>query len=185
MIVKKLNILGLLLIEPRVFTDARGNFWETFQAQHYRDAGINEDFVQDNFSQSLCGTIRGMHLQSPNEQGKLVFVTHGAVYDVAVDLRSESPSYGQWFGISLSCENRLQLYIPPGFAHGFCVTSRTAGLHYKCTNFYRPDCEHSIRWDDPDLAIRWPVKQPILSGKDANAISFSEWQQQSANTYSN
>lgn len=160
---------GLLLIEPRVFGDARGFFFETWHRQRYRDLGIDADFVQDNLSFSRRGILRGLHYQKPASQGKLVMVLQGEVFDVAVDLRRKSSTFGQWHGVTLSAENKHQFYIPPGFAHGFIVVSETALFHYKCTELYSPKDEQAIRWNDPDLKICWPIAEPILSAKDAQA----------------
>lgn len=159
-------LAGLLMIEPRVFTDERGYFFEVFQQDRYAAAGI-PPLVQDNASLSKKNVIRGLHYQlPPHAQGKLVGVTRGCVWDVAVDIRVNSPTFGQWFGIELSAENHKQLYIPPGFAHGFCVLSEEADFYYKCTDVYAPGSEGGIAWNDPALNIPWPVKQPILSPKD-------------------
>ena len=160
------DIPGVLLIEPDVFRDPRGLFLETYHARRYADAGIPGPFVQDNYSQSLRDTLRGLHYQEPHAQGKLVMVTDGAVYDVVVDIRKGSPSFGRWYGVELSAENRLQVYVPPGCAHGFCVTSDRASFLYKCTDYYAPGDERGIIWNDPALAISWPVATPILSAKD-------------------
>ncbi|WP_299416542.1 dTDP-4-dehydrorhamnose 3,5-epimerase [Acaryochloris sp. IP29b_bin.148] len=157
---------GVLVFEPRVFTDPRGFFMETYHQQRYRDAGIQEQFVQDNHSRSGQGTLRGLHFQLHHPQGKLVRVIAGEVFDVAVDIRQGSPWFGQWFGEHLSAENKKQMYIPPGFAHGFCVLSPSADFMYKCTDFYYPEDQQGIVWDDPDLAIDWPLQQPTLSAKD-------------------
>jgi dTDP-4-dehydrorhamnose 3,5-epimerase len=157
---------GLIIIEPDVFEDRRGHFLETYHAKKYADAGIPGPFVQDNFSRSLKGTVRGLHYQRKNGQGKIVYVTDGSVFDVAVDLRSGSPTFGRWVGMDLSGENRRQLYVPPGFAHGFCVTTESAGFAYKCTEFYDPQDEAGVIWNDPTLAIAWPVLDPLLSPKD-------------------
>ena len=161
-----LDIPGVLLIEPALFHDQRGLFCETYHAQRYADAGISEQFVQDNFSLSVRGTLRGLHYQEPHAQGKLVMVVEGAVYDVVVDIRIGSPTFGTWQGVDLSSDNYRQLYIPPGCAHGFCVTSEQASVLYKCTEFYSPADERGIIWDDPALAISWPVTTPLLSPKD-------------------
>ncbi len=157
---------GLLIIEPRVFSDDRGYFFEAYQQARYQAAGI-PTLIQDNTSLSKRNVIRGLHYQlPPHAQGKLVGVTMGAVWDVAVDIRVSSPTFGQWFGIELSDKNHKQLYIPPGFAHGFCVLSDEAQFYYKCTDVYAPNCEGGILWNDPKLNIPWPVTQPILSPKD-------------------
>ncbi|MCK5522615.1 MAG: dTDP-4-dehydrorhamnose 3,5-epimerase [Thiomargarita sp.] len=163
------GIPGVLLITPKVFGDSRGFFLETFHASRYVEAGIPEPFVQDNHSRSAKGVLRGLHFQKQYPQGKLVSVTHGVVFDVAVDIRKDSPSYGQWVGITLSAEEHQQFYIPAGFAHGFCVLSEFADFHYKCTDYYHPEDEGCIRWDDPDIGIEWPISNPTLSTKDVNA----------------
>lgn len=156
----------VLLIEPQVFGDARGFFLETFQRRRYAEAGIGVDFVQDNISFSQKGILRGLHYQHPQGQAKLVQVLEGEVFDVAVDIRRGSPTFGQWTGATLSSKTRQQLYIPPGFAHGFCVLSPTALFMYKCSDYYAPQNEGGIRWNDPALNIQWPVTEPILSEKD-------------------
>jgi dTDP-4-dehydrorhamnose 3,5-epimerase len=161
------EIPGLLIIEPKVFGDARGYFLETYQAERYKAAGIQADFVQDNLSYSRKGILRGLHLQNPRPQGKLVQVLQGEVFDVAVDVRVGSPTFGKSVGVTLSSENKRQFWVPPGFAHGFIVTSETALFAYKCTDIYAPQNELSILWNDPDLDIQWPVNgEPLLSEKD-------------------
>jgi dTDP-4-dehydrorhamnose 3,5-epimerase len=160
---------GLLLIEPKVFGDARGFFLETWNQQRYRECGLDVNFVQDNLSFSRRGTLRGLHFQNPSPQGKLVSVLQGEVFDVAVDIRRSSPTFGRWHGVALSGENKRQFFIPPGFAHGFLVVSETAMFHYKCTCFYSQKDEQAIRWNDPDLGIQWPAGSPVLSEKDAKA----------------
>jgi dTDP-4-dehydrorhamnose 3,5-epimerase len=160
---------GLLIIEPRVFSDSRGYFLESFHAEKYAAIGIGAPFVQDNSSHSVKDTLRGLHFQNPKAQGKLVSVSCGSVFDVAVDIRKNSKTFGQWFGLELSDLNRLQLWVPPGFAHGFCVLSEVADFHYKCTNLYAPDCEQSVLWNDEAIGIAWPTKNPRLSQKDADA----------------
>jgi dTDP-4-dehydrorhamnose 3,5-epimerase len=167
-------IPDLLLIKPDVFGDARGFFQETFQARRYKELGIDADFVQDNVSFSQKGVLRGLHYQDPQPQGKLVYVLQGEVYDVAVDIRPGSATYGQWVGEYLSSENHHQFWVPPGFAHGFCVTSETALFAYKCSNYYDPATEHCIRWNDPDLDIRWPIKEPLVSNKDKNGALLKD-----------
>ncbi|AGC46352.1 dTDP-4-dehydrorhamnose 3,5-epimerase [Myxococcus stipitatus DSM 14675] len=164
-----LEIPELLLVEPKVFGDDRGFFMELFHAKRYADAGIAGPFIQDNYSRSSRGTLRGLHFQEPQGQGKLVQVLAGRVYDVAVDVRRGSPTFGKWAAVELSAENRRQLWIPPGFAHGFCVTSETADFHYKCTTLYAPETERCIAWNDPDLGIPWPVSEPLMSPKDLRA----------------
>jgi dTDP-4-dehydrorhamnose 3,5-epimerase len=163
------SIPDLLLIEPQVFGDKRGFFMETYQAQRFAEAGIGFDFVQDNHSGSQQGTLRGLHYQIHQAQGKLVRVIAGEVFDVAVDLRRSSPTFGQWEGILLSAENKLQLWIPPGFAHGFYVVSSWAEVLYKTTDFYAPQYERTLLWNDPEISIAWPIpdgQQPMLSAKD-------------------
>ena len=157
---------GALLLEPKVFGDARGFFLETWQAARYREAGLPERFVQDNHSRSRCGVLRGLHYQLTQPQGKLVWVTRGAVFDVAVDIRRGSPTFGRWYGCVLDDVDHRQLYIPPGFAHGFCVLSEEADFFYKCTDYYHPPSERGIAWDDPDIGIEWPLREMSLSDKD-------------------
>ncbi|SDB61244.1 dTDP-4-dehydrorhamnose 3,5-epimerase [Desulfonatronum thiosulfatophilum] len=160
---------GLLLITPRAFGDARGFFLETYQAERYAEAGIEVAFVQDNHSRSSRGVLRGLHYQVAKPQGKLVMVTRGAVFDVAVDIRKDSQTFGRWHGVELSDANHMQLFVPPGFAHGFCVLSETADFHYKCTEYYAPETERTIIWNDPDIGINWPIATPSLSTKDSTA----------------
>jgi dTDP-4-dehydrorhamnose 3,5-epimerase len=157
---------GVTIIEPQVFRDNRGLFWETFHLGKYAEAGIDRAFVQDNHSHSSRDTVRGLHYQIKHAQGKLVYVVIGEIFDVAVDIRRGSPTFGKWLGLILSEENKKQLYIPEGFAHGFCVLSETADIMYKCTDFYFPEDEGGILWADPELGIDWPVKNPIISEKD-------------------
>jgi dTDP-4-dehydrorhamnose 3,5-epimerase len=164
----------ILLIKPKVFGDERGYFIETFQEQRYREFGMALSFVQDNLSRSRQGTLRGLHLQSPHAQGKLVSVVEGEVFDVAVDVRVGSPTFGRWVGATLSDKNHHQLYVPPGFAHGFCVTSETALFSYKCTDLYHPECEVGVLFDDPELAISWPVAAPLVSAKDKTNLPLSQ-----------
>lgn len=169
------RLAGALIIEPRVFGDARGFFMETWNAERYAEAGITVGFVQDNLSFSRRGVLRGLHFQKPNPQGKLVYVLAGEVFDVAVDIRVGSPTFGQWESVVLSSENRRQFYVPPGFAHGFCVTSETALFAYKCTDLYNPAAEGSVLWNDPDLAIPWPVSDPELSAKDKVGVRLKDF----------
>jgi dTDP-4-dehydrorhamnose 3,5-epimerase len=159
----------VLIIEPKVHGDTRGFFYESFQAARYAAAGITGAFVQDNLSRSARGTLRGLHFQEPRAQGKLVQVLRGSVFDVAVDVRRGSPRFGRWVGIELSETVPRQLWIPPGFAHGFCVLSDSADFFYKCTELYAPEAERSIAWDDPQIGIRWPLSEPLLSSKDRTA----------------
>jgi dTDP-4-dehydrorhamnose 3,5-epimerase len=169
------ELAGLLIIEPKVFGDARGYFLESWNQKRYAELGITAPFVQDNISVSRRGTLRGLHFQNPSPQGKLVSVLGGEVFDVAVDIRRRSRTFGQWEGTRLSSENRRQFYIPPGFAHGFQVLSETAMFHYKCTEFYAPADELAIRWNDPEIGIVWPLgHQPVLSEKDGMAPLLKE-----------
>lgn len=166
---------GLLIVEPKVFGDSRGFFFEGYHRERYRGAGIDAEFVQDNFSRSSRGTLRGLHYQLTRPQGKLVQVTRGEVYDVAVDLRRSSPTFGRAFGVVLSEENHRQLFVPPGFAHGFCVTSDVADFAYKCTDFYNPADERTLLWSDPALKISWPEVLPrILSPKDERGVPLNQ-----------
>lgn len=167
-------IAGVLLIKPKIWGDARGYFVETWQQERYTAAGINLPFVQDNHSMSTYGILRGLHFQKTRPQGKLVYVSLGKVFDVAVDIRPTSPTFGQWYGVELTQENQWQLWIAPGLAHGFAVTSETAHFHYKCTNYYCPEDEGAIRWNDPTFNVRWPVAKPRLSEKDAAAGYWHE-----------
>ncbi|WP_027366379.1 dTDP-4-dehydrorhamnose 3,5-epimerase [Desulfocurvibacter africanus] len=172
--VERTDIEGVLLIKPKAFGDHRGFFLETFQAQRYGQAGIGLPFVQDNLSRSRQGILRGLHFQRTYPQGKLVSVTRGRVFDVAVDIRPDSPTFGKWYGAVLDDENHHQLWVAPGLAHGFCVMSETADFTYKCTDYYHPEDEGCLRWNDPDIGIDWPVQSPTLSDKDAKAPSLRE-----------
>lgn len=169
-------IPDVLLLEPTVHGDARGYFMETFRESWFRDHGIQARFVQDNQSRSVRGTLRGLHYQMKQPQGKLVRVVSGEVFDVAVDLREGSASFGQWAGDILSADNKRQLWVPPGFAHGFYVVSESAELYYKCTDYYCPEHEHSLLWNDPAVGIEWPVSgdSPLLSAKDAAGLVLAE-----------
>lgn len=163
---------GIIRIVPTVHEDSRGYFIETWQARDFAQGGIEAEFVQENFSHSKKGTLRGLHYQIEQPQGRLVRVVQGAVFDVSVDLRRSSPHFGKWMGEILSAENRHQLWVPPGFGHGFLVLSETAGFQYNCTDYYAPEADRSIRWDDPDIGIEWPVASDmelILSDKDQAA----------------
>lgn len=157
---------GVLIIEPKVFGDARGFFVETFQVERYREAGITLPFVQDNHSRSQRGVLRGLHLQKTKPQGKLVRVSRGAVYDVAVDIDPSSPTFGKHVGVELTDDNHRQMWIPPGYAHGFCVLSEVADFEYKCTELYYPEDEGGVIWNDPDIGISWPYRNPVISEKD-------------------
>jgi dTDP-4-dehydrorhamnose 3,5-epimerase len=164
----------VLVIEPDVHADGRGFFLETYHADRYRAYGIAGPFVQDNHSRSGQGTLRGLHLQTARPQGKLVRVIEGEIYDVAVDVRRGSPTFGRYVAVSLSAENFRQCYVPPGFAHGFCVVTPTAQVEYKCTDIYDPASELGILWNDPALGIPWPVKEPLLSPRDARHPTMAE-----------
>ncbi|QYJ89906.1 dTDP-4-dehydrorhamnose 3,5-epimerase [Shewanella halotolerans] len=171
------SIPDVKLLEPQVFGDERGCFFETFRQQWFKEHLVDLDFVQENQSHSLQGTLRGLHYQLRQPQGKLIRVVSGEIFDVCVDLRLNSPSFGQWTGHHLSADNKHQLWVPPGFAHGFYVISPEAHCLYKCTDYYAPNDEHSIRWDDASLAIDWPLlntRSPILSPKDKAAGTFAE-----------
>jgi dTDP-4-dehydrorhamnose 3,5-epimerase len=163
----------LLLFEPTVFTDARGWFQETWNLSSHARLGLPTGFAQDNLAFSRQNTLRGLHFQNPNPQGKFIYVLFGTVFDVVVDLRRSSPTFKQWHALRLSGDNRLQFYVPPGFAHGYAVLSDTALLAYKCTAPYHPSNDHTLRWNDPEVAIHWPVNDPILSPKDATAPLLS------------
>ena len=158
---------GVVIIEPDVFGDSRGFFMETYHKERYMATGIDTEFVQDNLSFSTKGTLRGLHFQYPHSQAKLVQVFRGEVFDVAIDIRKGSPTFGKWFGTTLSSDNKQQLFIPAGFAHGFCVLSETALFSYKCTEFYSPADERGILWSDPEIGIEWPINDPLLSDNDA------------------
>lgn len=173
--ITKTKLMDCVIIEPKVYGDERGFFLETYQCQRYKDlANIKYNFVQDNYSRSSKNVLRGLHFQKNNPQGKLVRVVKGEVYDVAVDIRPSSPSYKQWVGVNLSEKNKKQLWVPPGFAHGFLVLSDIADFEYKCTDYYDPSDEGSIIWNDPELGIKWPTKNPILSSKDLEALKLSK-----------
>ena len=169
------QIDGVLLVKPKVWGDARGYFVETWQQERYAEIGIDLPFVQDNHSSSSYGVLRGLHFQKTRPQGKLVSVSLGSVFDVAVDIRRDSPTFGQWYGVELTQENQWQLWIAPGLAHGFAVLSDFAHFHYKCTEYYHPEAEACLRWDDPKLGIVWIQEKPFLSEKDKNGMSFAEY----------
>ena len=162
------------MVKNRVFGDERGFFMETFNQQRYEALGLPGNFVQDNHSRSTKGVVRGLHYQYPQWQGKLVRAISGAIFDVAVDIRRDSNTFGQWFGIELNDDNKLQLYIPPGFAHGFATLSDTADVSYKCTSLYKPEDDAGIRWNDPDIDVEWPVETPLVSDKDAAAPALKD-----------
>lgn len=173
----------VLIFEPKVFGDQRGYFFETFQSIRYSEAGINAPFVQDNFSHSSRSVLRGLHYQLQKPQGKMVWVSRGAVFDVAVDIRKGSPRFGRWVGVILNDQNHWQLYIPPGFAHGFCVLSDSVDFVYKVTDYYEPEGEQGIYWEDSRLGIEWPVETPLVSEKDAAHPLLSEISPEHLPTY--
>jgi len=174
--VETTGLPGVLVIEPAVHRDHRGFFVETWRAERYAEAGLPRSFVQDNHSRSARGTLRGLHYQVEDAQGKLVRCATGEIFDVAVDLRQGSPTYGRWAGVTMSDRDHRQLWIPPGCAHGFYVLSETADVVYKCTTYYTPAHERVIRWDDPDLAIAWPLegRAPVVSPRDAGGLAFRD-----------
>jgi len=172
--VTDLPLPGLKLIEPKVFRDARGHFLEIHHAEKWASSGIRQDFVQDNLSVSHKGVLRGLHFQYPQWQAKLISVVEGEIFDVVVDLRQDSPTFGKWHAVTLSGADHRQLLAPAGFAHGFCVTSDVASVIYKCSTFYEPEHEHTLLWNDPDVGIHWPVSEPILSGKDAVGLRLRD-----------
>ena len=174
--VKETEIPGLRIIQPKVFGDARGFFFESYSAERYRQIGVDATFLQDNVSFSRRGILRGLHFQNPGAQGKLVQVLQGEVFDVAVDVRKGSKTFGKWFGLFLNEENRTQFWIPAGFAHGFMVTSETALFSYKCDAYYSPQTEYSLLWNDPDVGIVWPEIAPILSGKDEKGLRLRDFE---------
>lgn len=169
------DLPGVLVIEPQAFGDERGWFLEVWQEVRYGEAGLPARFVQDNASWSRHGVLRGLHFQHPRGQGKLIYVLVGEVFDVAVDVRADSPTFGQWTALTLSAENRKQLYIPPGFAHGFCVTGENALFAYKCTELYAPESERTVRWDDPHIGIAWPLQAPLVSQKDSQGALLKDF----------
>ncbi|HFC30932.1 MAG TPA: dTDP-4-dehydrorhamnose 3,5-epimerase [Oceanospirillales bacterium] len=168
------KLAGAIVFEPEVYGDERGFFMETWNYQRYKQAGLDVKFVQSNLSKSAKGVLRGLHFQNPNPQGKLVQILTGVVFDVAVDIRQGSPTFGQWHGETLSGDNHKQFYIPEGFAHGFCVLSDFAIFSYMCTNVYDTKADCSLLWNDADIAIDWPISQPILSQKDKNALTLAQ-----------
>lgn len=174
--IRPTSIPGVLVIEPKVFYDERGFFLESYQKKQFQEAGIGADFVQDNHSKSCRGTLRGLHYQIRQSQGKLIRVIAGEVFDVAVDLRKHSPTFGQWFGEYLSAESKRMMWVPEGFAHGFYVTSPEAEVLYKASDYYAPQWERCILWNDPEIGIQWPVggETPVLSPKDARGMLLRE-----------
>ena len=177
------KLKDVLIIEPRVYNDSRGFFMETFQQANYTNAGIECSFVQDNLSYSIRNTLRGLHFQMPHPQAKLIQVIQGRIFDVAVDIRVGSPTFGLWDGVTLSDANQRQLYVPEGFAHGFCVLSETAYVSYKCSDFYVPDAEGGITYEDPDISIQWPITDPLLSDKDKQYPLLAEIPQENLPVY--
>lgn len=172
---------GVLIIQPPIFRDARGFFLESYHRRKYAELGIPDEFVQDNHSRSSLGVVRGLHYQDMTApMGKLVRCTFGAVFDVAVDLRVGSPTFARWFGVELNTDNVKQLWVPAGFAHGFATLTEFAEVQYKCTNLYAPASEGAVIWNDPDIGIEWPVRDPIVSAKDGQAKSLKEYQEQPA-----
>jgi dTDP-4-dehydrorhamnose 3,5-epimerase len=168
------NLPGVLVVEPKVFGDERGFFMESWNGRRYEEAGLPGRFVQDNLSYSAHGVLRGLHFQNPQPQGKLVSVLRGEVFDVAVDIRVGSPTFGRWTGATLSAENKRQFYVPEDFAHGFVVTSEVALFFYKCTDYYAPSSEKVVLWNDPDIGIEWPIDTPTLSERDRAAPPLRE-----------
>ena len=166
---------GVKILQPRVFEDDRGFFMETFNSRHFEPLGLPTRWVQDNHSRSTRGVLRGLHYQSPDWQGKLVRVVVGEIFDVAVDIRPDSPSFGRWFGTVLSAGNKQQLYVPEGYAHGFCVTSDVAEVIYKCTRNYEAEQDAGIRWDDPEIGVDWPLTEPLVSDKDRAAPTLADY----------
>ncbi|MFH0944575.1 MAG: dTDP-4-dehydrorhamnose 3,5-epimerase [Planctomycetota bacterium] len=170
----KTELPGVILVVPDVFEDPRGFFFESYHARRYAEGGIQTTFVQDCHSKSARGILRGLHAQHRKPQGKLVRVLQGEIFDVAVDARKGSAHFGKWVGVMLAASNHQQIYVPPGFLHGFCVTSETAEVSYKCTDFYDPGGELSVVWNDPEIGIEWPIEKPLLSDKDRNAKRLGE-----------
>ena len=172
--VSETDLPGVHLIKPRVFSDSRGFFKETYQRDRFLEAGLPGDFIQDNHSHSTAGVLRGLHYQLKYPQGKLVSVLQGEIFDVAVDIRRDSPNFARWVGVVLSADNQQQLYIPPGFAHGFCVLSEAADVYYKCTQQYHPEDDFGIAWNDQRIGVQWPLSQVLLSDKDASHLSLEQ-----------
>jgi dTDP-4-dehydrorhamnose 3,5-epimerase len=168
------DLPGVVVVEPVVHRDSRGFFLETYHERRYREAGIAATFVQDNHSRSMRGTVRGLHFQVRRPQGKLVRALFGEMFDVAVDIRRGSPTFGRWVGAHLTADNFRQIYVPPGFAHGFCILSEVGEVEYKCTELYDPEDELGIAWNDPQVGIEWPVKEPLLSAKDKAAPRLAD-----------
>ncbi len=181
--VEKTNIRDILLVTPEIFKDDRGFFTETYRKDKFAELGLNEEFVQDNHSKSAYGVVRGLHFQWEPPMGKLMRVTRGSAFLVAVDIRKGSPTFGQWYGVEASVDNRKQVYAPAGFARGFCVLSESAEIQYKCTGIYNGKSESGILWNDPAIGIHWPVKDPILSKKDEVAQTLQEWSRREEATF--
>ncbi len=177
------DLPGVLIIEPKVFGDERGFFMESWNGRRYEEAGLPGRFVQDNLSLSARGVLRGLHFQNPQPQGKLVSALRGEVFDVAVDIRVGSPTFGEWTGVTLSAENKRQFYVPEDFAHGFVVTSEAALFFYKCTDYYSPASEGIVLWNDPEIGIEWPIAEPILSDRDRAASPLHEMPEDSLPRY--
>jgi dTDP-4-dehydrorhamnose 3,5-epimerase len=177
------SLPGILVIEPKVFDDERGFFMETWNARRYEEAGLPDRFIQDNLSYSVRGVLRGLHFQNSQAQGKLVSVLRGEVFDVAVDIRVGSPTFGEWTGVTLSAENKRQFYVPEDFAHGFVVTSENALFFYKCTDYYAPSAEGIVLWNDPDIGIEWPIDTPILSERDRTAPPLQKMSEENLPRY--
>lgn len=173
MTIEETKLPGVKIITPRVFGDDRGYFKEIYQGVRYKDCGIEEDFVQDNFSRSSAGVLRGLHFQEQKAQGKLVQALTGRIYDVVVDITPGSATFGEWLGVELTGENHKQLYVPPGYAHGFVTFDERNDVLYKCTEYYAPEYEHTLMWNDPDVGIDWPCENPTLTGKDAAGIDLA------------
>ena len=177
------SIKGALIIEPKVFLDNRGFFFESFQQQRYAEYGLTLPFVQDNISRSQKNTLRGLHYQKKQTQGKLVHIIRGEILDVAVDIRRGSPTFGKWTSVILDDKNHRQFYLPPGCAHGFCVLSDEADFIYKCTDYYHPESEITLKWNDPDLNITWPIENPLLSPKDQQGLYLKDIPEEDLPTY--
>ena len=171
---RQTTLPGVILCQMQEFADSRGHFLESYHSEKYQKGAIGETFVQDNYSHSKRGVLRGLHYQVNQPQGKLVHVLRGEIFDVAVDIRKNSPHFGKWYGTNLSGENRRQIYVPEGFAHGFCTLSAEADVVYKCTDLYSPENERSLIWNDPDVNISWPIEKPSLSEKDAAGLKLAD-----------
>ena len=175
MVINETKLSGVVVIEPKIYEDNRGAFFESYNKNRYSETGIDKEFVQDNLSYSRKNVLRGLHFQNPVAQAKLVSVIKGEVLDIMVDIRTDSPTFKCWEGFILSETNKRQIYIPEGFAHGYIVLSEEAYFHYKCTDFYSPENEHCIRWDDPDINIKWKINNPVISDKDLNGLFLKDF----------